>query len=137
VALGSAGQATQSGIQVFGNMNVSASAGGGGNINATATITGNDVVASSDIRLKYNIVTVDSALQKVLHLRGVYFTKTGSEKRNVGVIAQEVEEVLPEVVHTDSEGMKSVAYGNIVGLLIEGMKQQQEQIDKLIELLDQ
>jgi hypothetical protein len=123
VALGSSGQATQSGIQVFGNMNVSASAGGGGNITATATITGNDVVASSDRRLKHNIVTVDSALQKVLHLRGVYFTKTGSEKRNVGVIAQEVEEVLPEVVHTDSDGMKSVAYGNIIGLLIEAIKE--------------
>jgi hypothetical protein len=104
----------------------------------TGTFSGNvtalDLIASSDRRLKQNIVTIDSALEKVLKLRGVYFNRLNSEKRNLGVIAQEVEDVLPEVVFTDetSEQMKSVAYGNIVALLIEALKEQQEQIDKLM-----
>ena len=98
----------------------------------TGNVTALDVTATSDMRLKENVVTIDSALEKVLKLRGVYFNRLQSEKRNVGVIAQEIEEVLPEVVHTDSDGMKSVAYGNIIGLLIEALKEQQEQINKLM-----
>ena len=97
----------------------------------SGNLTANDVTATSDIRLKENIVTVDSALDKIQKLRGVYFNKLKSEKRSLGVIAQEIEEIIPEVVFTDSEGMKSVAYGNIVGLLIEGLKEQQKQIDEL------
>ena len=52
-------------------------------------------------------------------------------KRQAGVIAQDVEKVLPEVVHTDENGIKSVAYGNMIGLLIEAIKEQQRQIDEL------
>jgi hypothetical protein len=63
-------------------------------------------------------------------MRGVYYDdKDGIH--NVGVIAQEVEEVLPEVVHTDENDMKSVSYGRIVGLLIEAIKEQQEIIKAL------
>ena len=73
----------------------------------------------------------DKALEKVTQLRGASFIKDGKE--SIGVIAQEVEEVVPEVVVTgkDEEGLKSVAYGNMVGLLIEAIKEQQIQIDKL------
>ncbi len=100
----------------------------------SGNVTALDLIATSDRRLKQNIVTIDSALEKVQKLRGVYFNRLNSEKRNLGVIAQEVEDVLPEVVFTDesSEQMKSVAYGNIVALLIEALKEQQEQINKLI-----
>jgi hypothetical protein len=49
----------------------------------------------------------------------------------MGVIAQEIKKVAPEAVSTDSEGYLSVAYGNLVGLLIEGIKEQQDQIDNL------
>jgi hypothetical protein len=110
-----------------------AASGAPGSITATGNITGLDLIATSDRRVKDNIQTVDSALDKVLNLRGVYFTRKGSEKRNLGVIAQEIEEFLPEVVFTDDspEQMKSVAYGNIIGLLIEAIKEQQEQIEKL------
>jgi cytoskeletal protein CcmA (bactofilin family) len=91
-----------------------------------------NVTAYSDVRAKENISTIDSALDKVMTLRGVYYTRKDiSGPRQVGVIAQEVEAVLPEVVMTDSEGKKSVAYGNIVALLIEGMKEQQEMIKEL------
>ena len=113
----------QAGLQVFGNIAVTPASNGGGDISATGTITGNDIVASSDRRLKQNIVTIESALDKVMQLRGVYFTRAESDRQSLGVIAQEIEEVIPEVVHTDSDGMKSVAYGNIIGLLIEAIKE--------------
>jgi hypothetical protein len=110
-------------IQTLANVNVGGALTVAGNITATGTITGNDLVASSDRRLKQNIVTIESALDKVMQLRGVYFTRSESERQYLGVIAQEIEEVIPEVVHTDSDGMKSVAYGNIIGLLIEAIKE--------------
>ena len=67
-------------------------------------------------------------------MRGVFFERnTEPGERRIGVIAQEVEEILPEVVHTDEAGMKSVSYGSIIGLLIEAIKEQQEIIKKLIQ----
>jgi len=92
------------------------------------TATG-DVTAYSDERLKRNIETINKPIDIVNALRGVKFEKDG--RHSTGVIAQEVEKVLPEVVHTDAEGMKSVAYGNVVGVLIEAIKEQQKQIDWL------
>jgi mucin-19 len=105
-----------------------------GSIDASGNLvmTG-DITANSDARLKENVVTVDSALDKVSQMRGVYFNKIGEEKRSLGVIAQEIEEVLPEVVLTadDEEGIKSVAYGNIVGVLIEAIKELKAEIEEL------
>jgi hypothetical protein len=88
-----------------------------------------DVTAYSDKRLKRNIETISNPVDIVNCLRGVNFEKDG--RHSTGVIAQEVEEFLPEVVHTDAEGMKSVAYGNITGLLIEAIKEQQQTIENL------
>jgi len=105
-------------------------------VNGTIRATGN-VIAYSDVRSKENIKTIDSPLDKVLKLRGVEFNKIGKKKKEVGVIAQEIEKVLPEVVSTDDEGMKSVAYGNIVGVLIEGMKEQQKQIEALTDIVEE
>jgi hypothetical protein len=93
-----------------------------GNILATGNVT-----AYSDARLKTNVRTVPDALGLVQQMRGVFFDKDGEP--SVGVIAQEMEQVLPEVV-TDGD-YKSVAYGNIVGVLIEAIKAQQAQIDEL------
>ena len=97
------------------------------NVTATGTVQGAEVTATSDERLKSDIKTIDNALYKVMNMRGVSFTKQA--ERGIGVIAQEVEKVIPEVVH-DGE-YKSVAYGNIVGVLIEAIKEQQKQIDEL------
>jgi len=107
-----------------------------GNNSGTLNVTGNivasgDVTAYSDMTLKSNIQTIDNALDKITALRGVTFEKDG--RNGSGVIAQEVEKVLPEVVHTNDDGLKSVAYGNMVGTLIEAMKQQQEQINQLTD----
>ena len=99
-----------------------------GTIRATA-----DVIAYSDRRVKDNIETIENPLEKVKELRGVSYTRNDIEDKStkIGVIAQEVEKVLPEVVEQDNEGKYSVAYGNMVGLLIESVKEQQKQIDEL------
>jgi hypothetical protein len=90
-----------------------------------------DVIAYSDVRVKENIKTIDNSLEKVNQLRGVEFNKIGEDKKSIGVIAQEIEKILPEVVRQDDKGMKSVAYGNITAVLIEAIKEQQKQIDEL------
>jgi len=89
-----------------------------------------DVTAFSDARLKTNVVAVPNALELVSQMRGVFFDKDG--RRSVGVIAQEMAKVLPEVVHGDeADGMLSVAYGNIVGVLIEAINELQAEIATL------
>ena len=99
-----------------------------GNLTATGNVT-----AFSDVTLKENIETIPNALDKVLNLRGVGFNRVDKEDnpREIGVIAQEVEEIIPEVVHTNQEGIKSVAYGNLVGLLIESIKELKAEVNDL------
>ncbi len=92
---------------------------------------------TSDARLKKNFASVENALEKVQMISGKYydwrvseFPNMGFEEgRQIGVIAQEIEKVLPEVVTTDETGFKSVEYGHIVPLLIEAIKEQQAIID--------
>jgi hypothetical protein len=109
----------------------------------------NDVIAyaSSDKRLKENVKPLDNALDKINKINGVEFdwidgkdehgnSVHSNEGHDVGVIAQEIEEVLPEVVHTRDNGYKAVKYEKIVPLLIEAIKEQQEQINKLEEKLN-
>ena len=107
-----------------------ATASGGVNVTGTLTAT-TEVTVSSDVRFKSNIETIDSALDKVKAMRGVYFDK--KDKRSVGVIAQEMQEVMPEVVVTDDTEDKhlSVAYGNLVGVLIEAVKELSDKVEKL------
>lgn len=108
-----------------------------------ATATGN-VTAYSDIRLKENIKPLQNSLAKILQLRGVEYTRKDSGSQEIGVIAQEVEEVLPEVVHisdataeddTEYTDIRSVDYGRMVSVLIEAMKEQQAQIEELKEII--
>jgi Chaperone of endosialidase len=105
-----------------------------GNMTAAGNVT-----AYSDIRLKENIEIISDALNKVKEIRGVTFTRNDQDdntKRYAGVIAQEVELVLPEVVSEDNTGIKNVAYGNMVSLLIEAIKEQQQQIEELKSLVN-
>ena len=110
-----------------------------GRIDAT-----NDVVAfaTSDQRLKENIIPISSALDKINKINGVEFdwkplteeekiTLHGNEGHDIGVIAQEIEEILPEVVTTRENGYKAVNYEKIIPLLIEAIKEQQIQINQL------
>ena len=103
-----------------------------GNLASSGTITAVDVNSTSDIKLKTNIKTLTNSLEKVLSMRGVEFERIDNPgKYHVGVIAQEVEVVVPELVSEDNDGTKTVAYGNITALLIEAIKEQQEQINSL------
>jgi hypothetical protein len=98
-----------------------------------------DITAYSDARVKENVTTIDNALEKVLQLRGVYYNRTdiSDKSKKIGVIAQEIQEVLPEVVHEEVDGMLGVAYGNMGGLFIEAFKEQQEQIDRQQKEIDE
>ena len=101
-------------------------------VSGNANITGN-VNSSSDVSLKENIVPIADALKKVLAMRGVEYDRIDMNgAHQVGVVAQEIEEVIPELVTKDEvTGLKSVSYGNITAVLIEAIKQQQEQINNL------
>lgn len=92
-------------------------------------ITSGDITAFSDIRLKSNIRKINNALNKVCQLNG--YTYDMNNKRSTGVIAQEVEKVLPEVVQDREDGYKTVAYGNMIGLLIEAIKDLKEEIKEI------
>ena len=100
-----------------------------GTINATG-----DVIAYSDARAKTNVATISNALSKVNAMRGVtYAMKTEPDVQKIGVIAQEVEQIIPELVSTDStpEQKKSVAYGNITAVLIEAIKELTKRLETL------
>jgi hypothetical protein len=103
--------------------------------------------ACSDRRFKQNITPVDSALDKVSRLQGVNFTwnRTAFPARNfptgkeIGLIAQDVEPIIPEVVQTDAEGYKSISYDKLSALLIEAvkeLKQKNGSQDSLIQTLN-
>ena len=98
-----------------------------GSFTGNFTATGN-VTAYSDERLKDNIETIEGSLNKVLKMRGVMYDRDG--KRETGVIAQEMREILPEVVYDDGEYL-SVAYGNLTGILIEAVKDLKQEIREL------
>ncbi|NDG41782.1 MAG: tail fiber domain-containing protein [Betaproteobacteria bacterium] len=106
--------------------------------------SGGNVTAYSDIKIKKNIVTVDNALSKTLKLRGVYYNRIMEEDttkvRRIGVIAQEIKEILPEVVisNIDPETKQdtlSVDYGNITALLIEAIKELKAELDEVKQKL--
>lgn len=87
--------------------------------------------ATSDIRKKHNVKTIENALSKVQDLRGVSFTMNDSNKNMIGVVAQEILEVIPEVVDEGADGTLTVAYGNIVGVLIEAIKELNAKVEDL------
>ena len=97
--------------------------------NISGVVTATDFNSASDIRLKNNINIIDKPLDKVLKLEGVNFEWKNNGKKSLGVIAQEVEKILPELV--SGEENKTVNYNGLVGLLIECVKEQQKEIEEL------
>ena len=102
---------------------------------AGAATFNNDVTAFSDKRLKTDIKNIDNALSKVMKMQGVYYKRNDIDdaKEQVGVLAQDIEEVLPQVVLTadDDFKTKSVDYGKICSVLIEAIKDLKQQVDEL------
>jgi hypothetical protein len=94
-------------------------------------ITAVDFNATSDGAMKTNISTITSSLEKIDAIRGVNFNWKNDNRYAMGVIAQEVEAVIPEVVKQDNEGFRSVNYGALVGLLIEAVKDLKNEVDEL------
>jgi len=100
----------------------------------TGTFTASaDVVAYSDKKLKDNIETLDGS--KVFDMRGVSFNRNDQDgKLSSGVIAQELEQIAPELIHEAEDGTKGVAYGNTVGYLIEAIKLLKAEIEELKDI---
>jgi hypothetical protein len=102
----------------------------------TGQISATNFNSLSDINKKNNIITLENALNSVMNLRGVSFTWKDTHEKAIGVIAQEIETVVPEVVSTNEKGEKSVSYGNIVGLLIQAIKEMKKEIDDLKNIIN-
>jgi hypothetical protein len=92
-------------------------------VNGAGGVTATAYYYTSDRRLKKNIVTLDDSLAKILKLRGVHFQWKSDDKPEIGLIAQEVEKVYPDLVTTNDKGMKAVQYGNLVAPLVESTKE--------------
>lgn len=114
--------------------------GNNGDISAQGQIFGNTIASSdgtiqtSDRRLKKNILDLDNTLSKTLQLRGVSYQwkdEYKSQRNQIGVIAQEVEAIYPEFVHTDENGMKAVNYAQMTAVLIEAIKELNAKVETL------
>jgi len=108
-----------------------------GNILATGTITTPGLISAgsytctSDSRYKKNITPIGNALARIMNLDGVYYNWKASEfkdmnfskERQIGFVAQDVEKVFPELVHTDKDGYKSMSYDKMTAVLVEAVKE--------------
>jgi len=107
-----------------------------GDLTITGKFNSNGIQESSDVRFKKNIQPLESALENVLKLEGVSYNwrldefpdRVFGDRKEIGVIAQEIEKVYPELVSTDADGYKSVQYSHMVPVLLEAIKEQQELI---------
>jgi hypothetical protein len=126
-------------IPTAGTFGVGAAPSGTYRLEVSGKVKSNGINETSDQRLKKNILGIDNALSKVVQMRGVTYDwkteefpeKNFSKGLQYGLIAQELEAIVPELVSTDNEGWKSVEYSHIVPLLIEAIKEQQKTIDRL------
>jgi len=103
---------------------------------STGTLTTTVLTTTSDFNLKSNILTINNPIDVIMQLRGVSFNRKETGVKDYGVVAQEIEQIIPDVVHQDPDGHKSVSYSSIIGFLIEAIKDQQKQINRLTGLED-
>ena len=111
-------------------------------VQQTLTVVGNTLIQgtlteTSDARLKENVTSLQDSLDKVLKLKGVSFNKIDTPNvQEIGFIAQEVEEVLPELVTETNDGIKTVSYSRVTAVLVETIKEQQAQIEELKNMVN-
>ena len=99
-------------------------------LSVVGVATATDFNSTSDINLKENVKIIDNAVDKVNSISGITFNWKENKKPSAGVIAQEVEKILPEIVQ-ENDGNKTLNYNGLIGLLIEAVKEQQEEINNL------
>jgi len=95
------------------------------------TICHGNTIQDSDIRIKSNLLPIHSALDKICQLTGYTYDKMNQQGRQTGLIAQEVQQVLPEAVFEKDDGILGLAYGNLMGLIVEGIKELREEIRRI------
>ena len=100
-------------------------------LSVTGVATATDFNSTSDINLKNNIKQIDKSLDKIIQIKGVTFDWKCNGQSSAGVIAQDIEKVLPEIVKEAEDGHKTLNYNGLIGLLIEAVKEQQETIKVL------
>jgi hypothetical protein len=126
------------GLDANGNVAIGVAVDAAYALKIAGKMNSNGINETSDFRFKKNIEEIPNALEIVSQMRGVTYDwradefpeRNFSEGRDMGVIAQEVELLVPEVVSTGSDGYKAVEYGHLVGLLIEAIKEQKSIIDR-------
>jgi len=102
------------------------------NIEVTGdTICHGNTIQDSDIRIKSDLKPIDMALDKICQLTGYTYFKINQELRQTGLIAQEVQKILPEAVTEKDDGVLGLAYGNLMGLIVEGIKELKTQLDEI------
>lgn len=106
-----------------------------GQTGGVSILATNEIAQNSDMTLKENIVKIENALDKIDTINGYTFNMIGSSKRSAGVIAQEVQEILPEVISIN-DGLLSVAYGNMIALTIEAIKELRKEVLELREMIN-
>jgi hypothetical protein len=105
---------------------------------SSGTLNATEINSLSDGRFKSNVKEIDDALSKTLELSGVSFTFTETQKDSIGLIAQDVEKVIPEVVEYNEDADRyTVSYGNLVGLLVEAIREQDDRITQLEQQIQQ
>lgn len=97
---------------------------------STGELKSTIVTSTSDATLKKDVETITNSLDQVTQLRGVTYKWINNDTDGMGLIAQELEEIVPQAVSTDSKGMKSINYSALVGLLVEAIKELKQQIDE-------
>ena len=117
-------------IDASGNLLVGTTTGSD-KVTVNGTVSATNFNTTSDATLKTNVETLTGSLDAVKAMRGVSYDWIENGNSEVGVIAQEVEAIVPDVVSTNDQGIKSVKYGNLVGVLIEAIKEQQQRIEAL------
>ena len=130
----------------FSNTNINYLLGGteefrmssGGDFHADGDIIGNSTTIASDIKLKENITPISSALEKLNKVKGVEFTWKKDSKESIGVIAQELQQVFPQLVTEvnnlkDNDTHLTVNYSGLIGVLIEGIKELQKEVNSLTD----
>ncbi len=105
--------------------------GESGKLTIGGDATANAFYYSSDKQLKKDIRKINNPLDKIMQLEGISFKWQEDNEESLGLIAQDVEKVFPELVSTNNEGLKTVAYGNLIAPLIEALKVQENEIKQL------